>query len=104
MEAARMAIAVRMNGPGGIDVLEVAEVSIGDPGPGEIRIRQSAIGVNFIDIYQRSGLYAVPSLPAVLGVEGAGVVTAVGPDVTDLKAGDRVFYGGAVAAYSSERM
>jgi NADPH2:quinone reductase len=99
-----MTTAVRMTKPGDIDVLEVADVAVGDPGPDEIRLRQSAIGVNFIDIYQRSGLYAVPALPAVLGVEGAGTVTAVGPGVTDVKAGDRVFYGGAVGAYAQERL
>ena len=99
-----MAVVVRMKGAGGADQLEVAEVTVPDPGPGEIRIRQTAIGVNFIDIYQRAGLYAVPSLPAVLGVEGAGVITAVGPDVTDLQVGERVFYGGAVGAYASERL
>ena len=79
-----MTVVVRMKSAGGPDQLEVAEVTVADPGPGEIRIRQTAIGVNFIDIYQRAGLYALPSLPAVLGVEAAGVVMAVGPDVTDL--------------------
>ena len=97
-----MAVVVRMKGAGGPDQLEVAEVTVPNPGAGEIRIRQTAIGVNFIDICQRAGLYALPSLPAVLGVEGAGVVTAVGPDVADLKAGERIFYGGAVGAYASE--
>jgi len=99
-----MTIAVRMKAPGGSEVLEVADVPVGDPGPGEIRVRQSAIGVNFIDIYQRSGLYAVPALPAILGVEGAGAVTAVGPDVSNVKVGERVFYGGAVCAYTAERL
>jgi NADPH2:quinone reductase len=99
-----MAIVVRMKEAGGSDVLEVAEVVVADPGPGEVRVRQTGIGVNFIDIYQRSGLYALPLMPAVLGVEGAGVVKAVGPDVTELKVGDRVFYGGAVGAYASERL
>jgi NADPH2:quinone reductase len=99
-----MIVVVRMKSAGGPDQLEVAEVTVADPGPGEIRIRQTAIGVNFIDIYQRAGLYAVPSLPAVLGVEGAGVVTAVGPDVAGLEVGARVFYGGAVGAYASERL
>jgi NADPH:quinone reductase len=99
-----MAIVVRMKAAGGVDQLEVAEVAVPDPGPDEIRIRQIAIGVNFIDIYQRGGLYPVPSLPAVLGVEGAGIITAVGPGVADLKCGDRVCYGGAIGAYASERL
>jgi NADPH:quinone reductase len=99
-----MAIVVRMKAAGGCDQLEVAEVGIPEPGPGEIRIRQIAIGVNFIDIYHRSGLYPVPSLPAVLGVEGAGIITAVGPGVADLKLGERVCYAGALGAYASERL
>jgi NADPH:quinone reductase len=99
-----MAIVVRMKAAGGIDQLEVADVALPDPGPDEIRIRQTAIGVNFIDIYHRSGLYPVPTLPAVLGVEGAGIITAVGPGVADLKPGERVCYAGAIGAYASERL
>jgi NADPH2:quinone reductase len=99
-----MAIVVRMKAAGGADQLEVADVTIPEPGPNEIRIRQTAIGVNFIDIYLRSGLYPVPSLPAVLGVEGAGIITAVGAGVADLKPGERICYGGAVGAYASERL
>jgi NADPH2:quinone reductase len=98
-----MAIVVQMKQAGGAEVLEVAEAAVADPGRGEVRIRQTGIGVNFIDIYQRSGLYPL-AMPAVLGVEGAGVVTAVGPDVTGLKAGDRIFYGGITGAYASERL
>lgn len=99
-----MTTAVRMTKPGDVDVLAVADVAVGDPAAGEIRVRQSAIGVNFVDIYHRTGLYAVPALPAVLGVEGAGTVTAVGAGVTEVKVGDRVFYGGAVGAYAAERL
>ncbi len=99
-----MAIVVRMKAAGGIDQLEIADAVVPDPGPDQIRIRQTAIGVNFIDIYQRSGLYPVPSLPAVLGVEGAGIVTTVGSGVANLKAGDRICYGGAIGAYASERL
>ncbi|MBV8511694.1 MAG: quinone oxidoreductase [Xanthobacteraceae bacterium] len=99
-----MAIVIAMKAAGGCDQLEVAEVGIPEPGPGEIRIRQIAIGVNFIDIYHRSGLYPVPSLPAVLGVEGAGIITAVGPGVADLRPGERVCYAGALGAYASERL
>ncbi|TIV62510.1 MAG: quinone oxidoreductase, partial [Mesorhizobium sp.] len=64
------------------------------PSAGEIRLRQTAIGVNFVDIYERKGLYPVPAMPAVLGVEGAGVVEAVGADVRILRSGDRVAYAG----------
>jgi NADPH2:quinone reductase len=99
-----MAIVVRMKAAGGCDQLEVADVATPEPGPGEIRIRQTAIGVNFIDIYHRSGLYPVPSLPAVLGVEGAGIITAVGAGVADLKPGERICYAGAIGAYASERL
>lgn len=96
---------VRLKRPGGIDQLEVADVEVAEPGAGEIVIRQTAIGVNFIDIYQRSGLYRLPALPCVLGVEGAGVVQALGPDVTTLAIGDRIAYAGApVGAYATERL
>jgi NADPH:quinone reductase len=99
-----MARVVLMRKPGGAEALEVAEVAIADPGPGEIRIRQTAIGVNFVDIYYRAGLYAAPATPAVLGVEAAGIVTAVGPDVTTVAIGDRIAYAGALGAYASERL
>ena len=79
------------------------EVAVGDPGPGEVRIRQAAVGLNYIDTYHRSGLYPLP-LPAGLGMEGAGVVEAVGEGVIDLKPRDRVAYaGGPVGAYSQVR-
>jgi NADPH2:quinone reductase len=95
---------MRVKQAGGVDQFEAVEANLPAPGPGEIALRQLAIGVNFIDIYQRSGLYALP--PArVPGVEGAGVVTAVGADVTRFKPGDRVAYAGApVGAYASERL
>ncbi len=76
---------------GGPEKMQWVEVSVGDPGPGEIRIRHQACGLNFIDVYQRTGLYANP-LPLTLGMEGAGVVEAVGPGVTHLKVGDRAAY------------
>ena len=85
---------IQMQRVGGPDVLVVAEVDIPDPGAGHVRIRHSTIGVNFVDIYHRAGLYPLPSLPAVLGVEGAGVVEAVGDGVVDLPPGDRVAYAG----------
>jgi NADPH2:quinone reductase len=84
-------------------VLQYDEVQVGEPGPGQARLRQSAIGVTFLDIYQRSGLYPM-QLPMVGGNEAAGVVEAVGPGVTDLKAGDRVAYTGLPGAYADVRI
>lgn len=98
-----MATVIRMKAPGSSAELEPAEVEIGAPGAGEIRLRQDAAGINFIDIYHRQGLYPLP-LPAVLGVEGVGHVTACGAGVSDLQIGDRVVYGGAVGGYASERL
>lgn len=83
--------AVRIDQYGGAEQLKIVDVTVGEPGPGEIRIRHKAVGLNFIDIYQRSGLYPLP-LPLHLGMEGAGVVEAVGEGVTHLKAGDRAAY------------
>lgn len=94
---------VQITGFGGVDRLTVSADAPAEPGPGQIRIRHDAIGVSFIDIYHRTGLYPLP-LPATLGVEGAGVVEAVGPGVTRLSPGDRVAYAGApVGAYASTR-
>jgi NADPH2:quinone reductase len=86
-----MAKAIRFARTGGPEVLEYVEVEVGDPGPGEARVRNHAIGVNFIDVYFRTGLYPQP-LPSGLGQEGAGVVEAVGPGVTHVEPGDRVAY------------
>jgi NADPH2:quinone reductase len=83
--------AVQIERTGGPDVMKIAEVPVGDPGPGELRIRHHACGLNYIDTYHRSGLYPLP-LPAVLGVEGAGVVEAIGAGVTHVAVGDRVAY------------
>ncbi len=83
--------AVRIHAVGGPEQLVVDTVSVGDPGPGQVRIRHHAIGLNFIDVYQRTGLYTLP-LPLALGMEGAGVIEAVGEGVTHLKAGDRGAY------------
>jgi NADPH2:quinone reductase len=88
---------------GGPDKLTLETVDVPAPGLGQIKIRSRAIGLNFIDTYQRSGLYKVP-LPFVAGNEGAGEVIAVGPDVTAWKPGDRVAYQGAVGAYAEERL
>jgi NADPH2:quinone reductase len=91
--------AIRVHETGGPEVLKWEEVEIGEPGPGQIRLRQEAAGLNFIDVYHRTGLYPQP-LPFTPGVEGAGVIEAIGPDVTGVKAGDRVAYGGPVGGYA----
>ncbi len=83
--------AVRIEQPGGPEVMQLVPVQVGEPGPGQVRIRHHAIGLNFIDVYQRSGLYTLP-MPLNLGMEGAGVVEAVGEGVTHLKVGDRAAY------------
>ncbi len=83
--------AVRIDQHGGPEELKLVEVSVGEPGPGEIRIRHKAVGLNFIDVYQRNGLYKLP-MPLQLGMEAAGVIEAVGDGVTHLKAGDRAAY------------
>ncbi|HTC99271.1 MAG TPA: quinone oxidoreductase, partial [Bradyrhizobium sp.] len=99
-----MTHAIRFHKTGGPEVLVWEEVQVGKPGPGEARIRHTAVGLNFVDIYNRSGVY--PSqLPSGLGGEGAGVVEEVGSGVTDLKPGDRVAYGAApIGAYSEARL
>lgn len=88
---------------GGPEQLRLEELEVAAPGPGQIRIRNRAIGLNFIDVYQRTGLYPTP-LPFVAGNEGAGEVLSVGPDVTDFAPGDRVAYQGPVGAYADERL
>jgi len=98
-----MSKAVRYHKQGGPEVMQVDDVQVGDPGAGQVRIRHTAIGVNFVDTYQRSGLYPM-QLPAVAGNEGAGVVEAVGPGVKDLKKGDRVCYTGIPGSYCEERL
>ncbi len=98
-----MPVAIRIHQTGGPDAMQMEEVAVGDPAPGEARVRHGAVGLNFIDVYHRTGLYPLP-LPAVLGLEGAGVVEAVGEGVADLRAGDRVAYaGGPAGAYCQVR-
>jgi NADPH2:quinone reductase len=97
-----MVHAIRIHQPGGPEALRWEEIELAPPGQGEARIRHTAIGLNYIDTYHRSGLYPVP-LPAVLGTEGAGVVEAVGPGVTMVKPGQRVAYGGVLGAYAEAR-
>jgi NADPH2:quinone reductase len=99
-----MTHAIRFHKTGGPEVLLWEDVKVGKPGPGEARIRHTAVGLNFVDIYYRSGVYPLP-LPSGLGGEGAGVVEEVGPGVTDLKPGDRIAYGAApIGAYAEERL
>lgn len=96
--------AVRISQPGGAEVLAIEPVVVGDPGPGEIRIRHAACGLNYIDIYHRSGVYPLP-MPSGLGMEGAGIVEAVGEGVTHLRAGDRAAYASQpIGAYATARV
>ncbi|MEU7513168.1 quinone oxidoreductase [Streptomyces sp. NPDC042898] len=98
-----MPTAVQVRRTGGPEVLEVAEVEIGTPGPGELLVDVAAAGVNYIDTYQRSGLYPVP-LPYILGLEGAGTVVAVGPDVRGFSEGDRVAWQGVPGGYAQRAL
>jgi NADPH2:quinone reductase len=99
-----MSHAIRIHTPGGPEAMKWEEVAVGDPGQGEARVRHTAVGVNYIDTYHRSGLYKVP-LPSGLGSEGAGVVEAVGAGVDGVKPGDRVAYcGGPLGSYSEARV
>jgi NADPH2:quinone reductase len=99
-----MTKAVRINRTGGPEVMEYMDIEVGEPGPGEARVRHEAIGINFIDVYFRTGLYPQP-LPGGLGKEGAGVVEAIGEGVTEVKIGDRVAYaGGPTGAYAQSRI
>lgn len=99
-----MAHVIRIQANGGPEVLKLEAVEVGEPGPGEARIRQTAVGLNYIDVYHRTGLYKLAAFPAVIGMEGAGKVEAVGTGVTDLKIGDRVAYAGVLGGYADERL
>ncbi|MEI2782790.1 MAG: quinone oxidoreductase [Candidatus Competibacter sp.] len=97
--------AIRIHEYGGPEVLRWEEVEVGDPGPGQLRVRHAAVGLNYIDVYHRTGLYPLPSLPWTLGMEGAGKVEAVGEGVTEFKVGDRVAYASPpVGAYAEVRL
>lgn len=98
-----MAKAVRVHQVGGPDAMVYEHVELPPPGPGEARIRQHAIGLNFIDVYFRTGLYKAPTMPFVCGNEAAGEVISVGPGVTDLHPGDRVAYYYNMGGYATER-
>jgi NADPH:quinone reductase len=95
--------AIRVHQTGGPEVLQWEEADVGDPGPGQLLLRQEAAGLNFIDVYHRTGLYPQP-LPFTPGVEGAGVVEAVGANVSGVQPGDRVAYGGPIGGYSEVRL
>jgi NADPH2:quinone reductase len=101
-----MTHAIRTNAVGGPEAMEWVEVTVGKPGPGEARIRHTAIGVNFVDIYYRKGVYKPPGggFPFINGQEAAGVVEAVGEGVTIVKPGERVVYQGSIGAYAEERV
>ena len=95
---------VRVHETGGPEVLRYEQIEIGPPGPGQALIRQTAVGLNYIDVYFRSGLYPAPSLPFVVGQEGAGVVEAVGDGVSEIQVGQRVAYAGPLGAYAERRL
>ena len=96
--------AIVLAAPGGPEALQWQKVDVSEPGPREIRLRQRAVGLNYIDVYQRTGLYKLASFPAIIGMEGAGDVVACGADVHDLKVGDRVAYAGVLGGYAEERL
>ncbi|WP_283744474.1 quinone oxidoreductase [Sideroxydans sp. CL21] len=95
--------AIRIHQTGGPEVLKWEEIEVGSPAPGQVKLKQTVVGLNYIDVYHRTGLYPVP-LPAILGTEGAGVVEAVGEGVTHLKAGDRVAYASVIGSYAEARL
>jgi len=100
-----MSKAIRIHSHGGPEVLRWESVPTPEPGPAEILIRHGAVGLNYIDVYFRTGLYKIPSMPAIIGMEGAGTVRAVGADVTGLAVGDRVAYAtGPIGAYTTDRV
>ena len=99
-----MTYAVRIHEIGGPEVLRWEAIDVPDPGPGEALIRQTAAGLNFIDVYFRTGLYPAPSFPATIGNEGAGVVEAVGDGVTEVAVGDRVAYCMSLGSYAQRRL
>src|SRR4051794_30210929 len=96
--------AIRIHSPGGPEVMKWEDVPRPEPGTGEALLRQEAVGLNYIDVYFRSGLYKAPTMPLIIGQEGAGTVIAVGPGVAHVKPGDRVAYAGALGGYATERV
>jgi NADPH2:quinone reductase len=96
--------AIRIHSPGGPEVMKWEDVPRPEPCPGEALIKQEAVGLNYIDVYFRCGLYKAPTMPLIIGQEGAGTVLAVGPGVTTVKPGDRIAYAGALGGYATERV
>ena len=99
-----MTKAIRIHETGGPEVLTWEDVESGEPGPGEVRLRQTAVGLNFIDVYQRTGLYPIETLPAAIGMEAAGIIEATGEGVCGFQANDRVAYAMGLGAYAEERV
>jgi NADPH2:quinone reductase len=99
-----MTKAIQINEAGGADKLIWTDIEVGDPGPGEIRIKQNACGLNYIDVYVRSGLYPIESYPATIGMEAAGVIEAVGEGVTDFVVDDRIAYPMILGGYAEARV
>ena len=99
-----MSKAIRIHQTGGPEVLVWEDINVGDPAKGQVRLRQTACGLNYIDVYGRSGLYPVGEFPAILGMEAAGVVDAVGEGVNGLSVGDRVAYAMQLGAYAETRL
>ncbi len=99
-----MTKAIRIHDTGGPEKMVWEDVAVGDPGPGQVRVRNAAVGLNYIDVYFRTGLYPGPDFPFVLGMEGAGTVEAVGAGVTDVQEGDRVAYARPLGAYAEGRV
>jgi NADPH2:quinone reductase len=95
-----MTKAIRIHAPGGPEVMKWEDVPTPEPGPGEVLLKQAAVGLNYIDVYFRTGLYKAPTMPLIIGQEGAGTVTALGAGVTSLAVGDRVAYAGAIGGYA----
>lgn len=98
-----MAHAIRIHQPGGPEVMKYEEVTVGSPGAGQIKVKNVAIGLNFIDVYHRTGLYPMP-LPFTPGMSGAGVISEIGPEVVGFKVGDRVGYAQPIGSYATERL
>jgi NADPH:quinone reductase len=99
-----MTKAIRIHAHGDPDVMKWEDVPTPEPGPGEVLLKQEAIGLNYIDVYFRTGLYKAPTMPLIIGQEGAGTVAALGPGVSGIKVGDRVAYAGAIGGYATERV
>ena len=99
-----MTRAIRVHAYGDPEVLQLEDITVGAPGPGQVKLRQTAIGLNFIDVYVRTGLYPQPSMPFIPGQEAVGVVTELGAGVTGLKTGGRVAYAGVAGGYAEERL